>query len=233
MKTSAYGKRDYAFGRAMLTLRTKIGLTQVELANELGLSRRSVGEWEAGSSYPKAQRLKALIALAVKRQAFPAGQEAQEIRDGTRLASGSSGEGSGELFMWDVQSGVRLRAFAGHSGQVHGVVWSPDGDQLISGDTDGKLRWWDVETAECVRTLDAHEEAIRSLRVSPDGRWLASCGDDGAIKIWDLTRNAHVRTLRRARPYERLNIRGVRGLNEAQKTSLLALGAIDEAESSL
>src|SRR5216684_3923994 len=79
MKTS-YGERDYAFGQAMLTLRATIGLTQVGLAELLGISRRAVGEWEAGSSYPKAEHLKHLIELGVKQQAFPAGRETEEIR---------------------------------------------------------------------------------------------------------------------------------------------------------
>jgi hypothetical protein len=35
------------------------------------------------------------------------------------------------------------------------------------------------------------------------------------------------RTLRRDRPYERLDVTGVKGLTEAQKTTLHALGAIE------
>src|SRR5229473_827151 len=80
VKRSSYGERDYAFGQMMLTLRTHIGLTQAGLAERLGVSRRAVAEWEAGSSYPKAERLKQLIALAVQQQAFAAGREEEEIR---------------------------------------------------------------------------------------------------------------------------------------------------------
>ncbi len=80
MKRSSYGERDYAFGQEMLTLRTHIGLTQAGLAELLGVSRRAVAEWEAGSSYPKVERLKQLIALAVQQQAFAVGREAEEIR---------------------------------------------------------------------------------------------------------------------------------------------------------
>src|SRR2546421_12724114 len=64
----------------MLTLRTAIGLTQAGLARHLGDSRKSVGEWEAGLTYPKAEHLKAFIALAVEQQAYPLGREAEEIR---------------------------------------------------------------------------------------------------------------------------------------------------------
>jgi WD40 repeat protein/transcriptional regulator with XRE-family HTH domain len=80
VKRPAYEEHDYAFGQAMQTLRTTIGLTQASLAQMLGVSRRAVGEWEAGSSYPKAQHLQHLLELAVQQRIFPAGREAEEIR---------------------------------------------------------------------------------------------------------------------------------------------------------
>src|SRR5947207_8882292 len=80
MKRSSYGERDYTFGQAMLTLRTAIGLTQAGLAELLHVSRRAVGEWELGSSYPKAQHLQQVMTLAVRASAFPPGREAEEIR---------------------------------------------------------------------------------------------------------------------------------------------------------
>src|SRR2546422_4396841 len=80
VKRYSYGEHDYAFGQMMLTLRTHIGQTQAGLADLLGMSRRAVAEWEAGSSYPKAEHLRQLIALGVQQQAFPAGREAEEIR---------------------------------------------------------------------------------------------------------------------------------------------------------
>src|SRR5437660_12483948 len=64
----------------MLTLLTIICLTKAGLAERLGVSRRAVAEWEGGLSYPKAERLKQLITLGVKQQAFPLGREAEEIR---------------------------------------------------------------------------------------------------------------------------------------------------------
>src|SRR5712691_7897025 len=80
MNRSTYGERNYAFGQAMLTLRTGIGLTQAGLADLLHVSRRAVAEWEAGSNYPTVGHLKHLIALGVRQQAFAAGREVQEIR---------------------------------------------------------------------------------------------------------------------------------------------------------
>src|SRR5207302_10067483 len=105
--------------------------------------------------------------------------------------------------------------------------WVPGGELLIGGGSDGRLRWWEVQRGECVRVREAHQGTVQALKVSPDGSMLASGGDDGAIRLWDLDSGEPLQTLRRDRLYERLNITGIRGLTEAQKASLRALGAFE------
>jgi predicted ATPase/transcriptional regulator with XRE-family HTH domain len=80
MKPSAYREQDYAFGQLILTLRSAMGLSQAGLAQALGVSRRSVADWEAGAKYPKAAHLKQFVTLAVAHQAFQTGHEADAIR---------------------------------------------------------------------------------------------------------------------------------------------------------
>jgi WD40 repeat protein len=116
---------------------------------------------------------------------------------------------------------------------VSAVTWAPSGERLISGGSDGRLRWWEVDSGECVQVQEAHQGTIQALKVSPDGSRLASCGDDGTIRIWDLQSGEALRMLRRDRPYERLDITGIRGLTEAQKATLQALGAVEEEAVSL
>ncbi|HEX6553157.1 MAG TPA: NB-ARC domain-containing protein [Ktedonobacteraceae bacterium] len=148
--------------------------------------------------------------------------------DGTRLASGGRGRGSsGEIFVWEVPSGQRLQVWSEPSAIVYALAWSPSAAVLLSGGSDGSMRWWDVQSGQCPLFRQGHQGAVQSLRVSPDGSRLASCGDDGAINIWDLQSGEHLRTLRHDRPYERLDISGVKGLTEAQKTTLCTLGAIE------
>lgn len=152
--------------------------------------------------------------------------------DGTQLASAGRSRGRGEMVVWDTQSWQCMRTFAGNMGIIYTVAWCARGDLLLSGDSDGMLRWWNVQNGECIRVRKAHTGPIRSLRCSPDGSRLASCGDDGAITLWDLYGGEHLHTLRRDRPYERLNITGIRGLTEAQKATLRGLGATSQSENS-
>jgi WD40 repeat protein/class 3 adenylate cyclase/transcriptional regulator with XRE-family HTH domain len=73
-----YRERRYAFGQQLLTLRTRAALTQIALASQIGVNRRSVQNWEIGESYPKAETLQRLIAVFLAQGVFTVGQEAEE-----------------------------------------------------------------------------------------------------------------------------------------------------------
>jgi len=70
----------------MLTLRSAMGLTQVGLAELLGVSRYALGDWESGEKYPKAEHLKHFITLAVQHRVFSASHETEEIHALWQLA---------------------------------------------------------------------------------------------------------------------------------------------------
>jgi WD40 repeat protein len=148
--------------------------------------------------------------------------------DGTLLVSGGGGREGGELVVWDAERGTYLRTLRGHSAIVHAVAWGPGQELLVSGSSDGQLRWWNMQSGECLQVRHAHRGTVHSLRTSPDGNILASCGADGAIMLWGARRGEYLQTLRQDRPYERLNIAGIKGLSETQKETLRALGAIEK-----
>jgi WD40 repeat protein len=148
-------------------------------------------------------------------------------QDGQRLASTSSGLMGGRIYVWDAEQGEIIHTIARHPGIVYAVAWGAEPNVLISAGDDGRLRWWDLARGECVLVRDAHQGTIQSLQRNPEGTKLASCGDDGAIRIWDLHNGDYLQTIRRDRPYERLNITGIKGLTEAQIATLHALGAIE------
>ena len=126
-----------------------------------------------------------------------------------------------------MQRGERRHAIVGDSTMVYALAWGSDTTIVVSGGVDGTVRWWNVGSSAPVRECEAHQGTVQSLRRSPDGTKLASCGDDGAIIVWDLHSGEHLQTLRRDRPYERLDITGLTGITDAQRASLLALGAVE------
>jgi WD40 repeat protein len=139
------------------------------------------------------------------------------------IASGSDDQ---TIRLWDVQTGECLKVLEGQRGWIQALAFSPDGALLASGSTDETVKLWDVETGECLKTLEGHKE-VRSVSFSPDGLRLATGSEDETIKLWQVQSGECLNTLRADRPYEGMNITGVKGLTDAQRSALLALGAQD------
>lgn len=147
--------------------------------------------------------------------------------DGKRLAAGGMSSSGGELIIWNIDTGDPGYSLIGLEHAVSAMVWDTDEETLIIGSSDGKLRWLDLWGGTVLDERDAHEGTVQTLRRSPDRARLASGGNDGAIMLWDMGSRQHLQTLRRDRPYERLKISGIRGINDTQKTILRSLGAIE------
>ena len=75
-----YLQSSASFRDLLLRLRGRTGLTQGHLAGRLGVSRRSVQDWEAGVNHPTAQRLQTLITTLLEAGALTSGREAAEAR---------------------------------------------------------------------------------------------------------------------------------------------------------
>jgi len=86
---------------------------------------------------------------------------------------------------------------------------------------------WDVQTGDSFSISSDHTRTITSLAFCSHGKTLASSSEDGSIKFWDVRTGECIRTLKSNRPYEGMNITGVKGLTEAEKSTLKTLGAIE------
>jgi predicted NACHT family NTPase len=131
------------------------------------------------------------------------------------------------LKLWSVSTGECLNTLRGHSNWIASVAISPDNETLVSASGDKTLKLWSVNTGECLNTLQGHTNWIRSVAFSSDGQTLASGSEDETIKLWDATTGECLKTLT-DRLYENMNITGVKGLTEAEKATLKALGAVEE-----
>ncbi|NEO98177.1 MAG: NACHT domain-containing protein [Symploca sp. SIO2E9] len=140
----------------------------------------------------------------------------------------SSGEDH-TIRLWDIQTGECLKILQEHTRPVYEeVVFSPNGSTLISCGADNTVKLWDIQTGECIKTLRGHNRWVTSVAISSDNTLIASGSWDETIKIWDFKTGECLKTLRYERPYEGMNITGVKGLIATEKATLKALGAVEE-----
>ena len=102
--------------------------------------------------------------------------------DGKILASGSDGN----IILWDVAAGSKIKTLKGHSRDVSSVSFSPDGKILASGNLDSSVILWDIATGDKIKTLAGHSSYVSSVAFSPDGNILASGSDDNIVVFWKI-----------------------------------------------
>lgn len=120
--------------------------------------------------------------------------------DGSFALSGSCAERdddntciSGEMILWDVESGRSASRFEGHTDWVWSVAYSPDGSRVLSGSLDGTMILWDVESGEIVRQFEGHSDSIQSVAFSPDGTQMLSGSTDSTVILWNTASGRIVR----------------------------------------
>jgi WD40 repeat protein len=102
-----------------------------------------------------------------------------------------------------------------------------DGDAVASDSLDLTIKLWHQHTEECLHTLTGHTNWIWGIGFHPNGHTLASASQDETIRLWDVKSGECLKTLHPPKPYESMKITGTKGLNEAQKATLKALGAVE------
>lgn len=112
----------------------------------------------------------------------------------TDSSADSSADSSGQKSdILAIRSGERR--LLPHRGEVRHLVYSRDGERLVSAGSDGRVHVWDIATATPLTTFD-HPSGVRRIQLSDDGTWLVSACRDGVIRVWDVA-SGEARTLGR------------------------------------
>jgi WD40 repeat protein/serine/threonine protein kinase len=90
-----------------------------------------------------------------------------------------------EFRLWDVQAAKEIHQFAGHTGQIRGLAFSPDGRHILSVSADKTMRLWDRATGTELRRFQ-HNQSVGAVAFSPDGRKALARCRDGSLRLWDL-----------------------------------------------
>ena len=107
-------------------------------------------------------------------------------------------DGVGGLELVDTHTGSNRIDLEGHTDQVESVVYSDDGQQVVSGGLDGTVRFWNVSSGRPIQVIQL-SGPVGKVEFSPDGFTLAttSARPDGVgVQIWNATDRRIVRELR-------------------------------------
>jgi WD40 repeat protein len=89
--------------------------------------------------------------------------------------------------VWNVTSKEKIWTLTGHTGEIRGVAFSPDGKSIVSGSRDNTIKIWDIESGWEIKTFqNVHDSYFESLSYSPDGRHFLTTSQDKTIKIWGV-----------------------------------------------
>jgi WD40 repeat protein len=115
--------------------------------------------------------------------------------DGTLLAAASRGV----IWVWERKNDqpfTPLIALRGHTGIGPVLVFTPDGQSLVSGSDDSTVRVWYLKPKpklDAFVPLLGHKGPITSASISPDGRLLLTTSLDGTARVWTLDRETLLR----------------------------------------
>jgi WD40 repeat protein len=162
----------------------------------------------------------------------------QETRDGflglafspdgrfLAIGTGEPTRSAGSIRIWDLSTGQLTRTLDEPGGRVGQVIYTHDGQRLISSSLSGLLTVWDTESGARLQTLRGHRLGIFAVVVSPDGKLLVSGGGKirtygGELKLWDLTTYQE-------RPWPHAVPDGITGLAFSPDGSRLAVAGFTE-----
>jgi WD40 repeat protein len=88
--------------------------------------------------------------------------------------------------------------WAGHTGDVHGLAFSPAGPLLATCAEDGTVRLWDLEgSGSRMRTIGPGPSGcrVRAVALTPDGRYLATANANGTVYLLQMERPGAIKPL--------------------------------------
>lgn len=94
---------------------------------------------------------------------------------------------TGQVEVWNVETGERAIKTNGHAGTVSGVAFAPDGRTFASVSGDKTARIWNATTGGEQLTLEGHSGGIYGVAFSPDGSQIVTGGWDKTVRLWETS----------------------------------------------
>lgn len=130
--------------------------------------------------------------------------------------------------IYDINKKELICTLSGHMGWVWSAIFIEE-NILATGSQDSTIRIWKIDyeqkMAICEKILKKHDSWVVSLEYSKELKLLFSASADETVKMWNMDNYQYMGELRIDKPYDRVKIAGVKGLNDSEKLSMLRLGA--------
>jgi WD40 repeat protein/serine/threonine protein kinase len=85
-----------------------------------------------------------------------------------------------EVKIWDIKTGQQLTSFKCQGGSIDHLLFSPDGQRLVTSTQALSIKLWDAQTGKDLLTsrwdVESSDESIDELRFNPDGTRLVVLG---------------------------------------------------------
>jgi len=86
----------------------------------------------------------------------------------------------------EIVQATLLYTYKGHTAEVRGIAWSPDGTRIASASEDRTVQVWDATTGSNVFTYRGHSRQVWSVVWSPDGKRIGSAGFEQIAQVWQV-----------------------------------------------
>lgn len=100
----------------------------------------------------------------------------------------------GQLLVWEWQSESYILKQQGHFDSINSLIYTPDGQRVITTADDGKIKLWDLTSGFCLVTFTEHTSGVTACAFAKRGNVLFTASLDGSIRAWDLIRYRNFRT---------------------------------------
>lgn len=91
--------------------------------------------------------------------------------------------------LWDLEKGLSVSSFSGHTGKVNDVHCDNNQVLIVSSSDDGTIKLWDSRIGKDFRTLRVHTgDAVLCAKMRSTGRdnILVSGSNTGQVAVWDM-----------------------------------------------
>jgi hypothetical protein len=86
--------------------------------------------------------------------------------------------------LWDAGDGRETGILKGHTKDVVGVAFSPDGRWALTASEDDTARLWDVADGRELAVLKGHTAPVEKAVFGPDGKLVVTTSGDNTVRLW-------------------------------------------------